>query len=232
MSQQTGEELWAVVDQYTNSHTHPKSRANTEALRRGLAASKEAGLPDIAASSAQAKFLALFIRSVGVTHALEIGTLGGLTAIWLASENPQLHVTTIEVNPDNAEVARKNIESAGLSDRIEVILGKGIDVIGQLKQEVLEGKRPRFGFFFIDADKENNWNYFNVAADISKPRAVIVVDNVVRGGRIVDPSNTDPRVNGTRQVIENAGKDPRVDSVVLQTVGDKGHDGWLWAVVN
>ncbi|KAK1750141.1 O-methyltransferase [Echria macrotheca] len=225
-------DLWTAVDEYAFSHSHPTSRPNTKALQHAAEASKEAGLPNIAASSSQAKFLAITIRALGVTHALEIGTLGASTAIWLASENPQLHVTSIEYDPGNAEVARKNVEFAGLSDRVEIIVGAGIDVIRELKQEVLDGKRPRFGFFFIDADKENNWNYFDVAADIATKRGLIVVDNVVRQGRVADASNTDARIIGSRQVIENAGKDARVDSVVLQTVGDKGHDGWLWAVVN
>lgn len=223
--------LWTAVDEYANSHTHPGSRANTEALRQAGSVAREAGLPDIAASAAQAKFLALFCRAAGVTHALELGTLGGNTAIWLASENPQLRLTTVEREPAHAEVARRNIEAAGLSDRIEVILGEGVDVVAQLRQDVVESRRPRFGFFFIDADKENNTNYYEAAVDMAAPRAVICVDNVVRQGRIVDSSDLDPRVEGSRRVIEKAGKDPRVDSVVLQTVGDKGHDGWLWAVV-
>ncbi|KAK5655691.1 hypothetical protein OQA88_5624 [Cercophora sp. LCS_1] len=224
--------VWDAVDEYTFAHSHPSSRPNTEALKNALTASADAGLPDIAASSTQAKFLALTLRALGVEHALEIGTLGGRTAIWLASENPQLHLTTVEIDEHNAEVARKNIAFAGLSDRVEVVVGAGVDVIKQLKEEVIAGKRPRFGFFFIDADKENNWNYFDVAADIAKPKAIIVVDNVVRKGQIADASNTDSRIQGAKVVIENAGKDPRVDSVVLQTVGDKGYDGWLWAVVN
>jgi len=230
--QNADRELWTAVDHYTFSHSHPPSSRSTPALQHALVSSKEAGLPDIAASPSQAKFLALFCRAVGVTHLLELGTLGGYTSIFLASENPQLHITTVEVSPKNADVARSNIEFAGLSDRVEVILGPALEVVGRLRQEVLAGERPQFGFVFADADKENNWNYFNLAADITKPKGVICVDNVVRGGRIVNSATTDPRILGGREVIEKAGKDPRVDTVVIQTVGEKGFDGWLWAVLH
>jgi predicted O-methyltransferase YrrM len=223
---------WTAVDAYAMSHCHPSSRPNTKALENALAASKGAGLPDISASPAQGKFMALMCRMLGVEHALEVGTLGGYSAIWLCSENPQLRLTTVEYNAHNAEVARKNIEFAGLSDRIEVINGAGLDVLPRLREEVLAGERPRFGFVFIDADKPNNWNYFSLAADMAKPKAAICVDNVVRRGKVADFSIDDPRVAGGRTVIENAGKDPRVDSVVIQSVGEKNYDGCLWAVLN
>ncbi|KAK0638591.1 S-adenosyl-L-methionine-dependent methyltransferase [Cercophora newfieldiana] len=228
----TDKTTWTAVDTYALSHSHPPSRPNATTLAQTLDSSRAAGLPDIAASRAQAKFLALFLRATATTHALELGTLGGFTAIVLASENPQLHVTTVEISPEHAEVAKRNIAAAGLEGRIEVILGAGVDVIASVKREVEEGKRPKFGFVFIDADKENNWNYFDVAADITKSKGVVVVDNVVRGGRVADETVTDSRILGARKVIENVGKDARVDSVVLQTVGEKGYDGWLWAVVN
>ena len=226
--------VWTAVDTYALSHSHPSSRPNTTALTQTLAASRAAGLPDIAASRAQAKFLALFLRATSTTHALEIGTLGGFTSIFLASENPQLRITTVEISPANAAVAKQNIASAGLSDRIEVILGAGVDVLPQLKADVLAGKREKYGFVFIDADKQNNWNYFDIAADITVAKGVVVVDNVVRRGRVADgeAAKADDRIAGAREVIEKVGADGRVDSVVLQTVGEKGYDGWLWAVVN
>ncbi|KAK3325117.1 S-adenosyl-L-methionine-dependent methyltransferase [Apodospora peruviana] len=229
---ETRDQTWTAVDAYAMPHSHPSSRPNTAALENALLASKAAGLPDISASPAQAKFMALTCRMLSVTHALEVGTLGGYSAIWLASENPQLHLVTVEYDPHHAEVARKNIEFAGLTDRIEVIEGAGVDVLAKLKEEVLAGKRERFSFTFIDADKENNWNYFDMAADMSKPNTPICVDNVVRGGKLVDFSNQDSRILGAREVIEKAGKDPRVDSVVIQTVGEKSYDGCLWAVLN
>lgn len=173
---QTQDSLWTAVDAYAFPHSHPSTRPNHKALENALVASKAAGLPEISASPAQAKFMALQCRMLKVTHALEVGTLGGYTAIWLASENPQLKVVSIEYDPDHVKVARKNIESAGLSDRIEVIQGKGTDVLRILKEEVLTGKRERFGFTFIDANKEDNWNYLDLAADMSKPGALFCVD--------------------------------------------------------
>lgn len=185
-----------------------------------------------AVSPAQAKFLALHCRTAGVTHALEVGTLGGFSAGWIASQNPELHLTTIEYNPWHFEIARENIQRAGLADRIEVIHGAGLDVLPRLREEVRAGTRAPFGFTFIDADKVNNWEYFHLARDMSKPNAVIVVDNIVRDGQLVEESSSDPYLNGCREVVENAGKEAGVDSVVLQTVGEKGYDGWLWAVVS
>lgn len=129
-------------------------------------------------------------------------------------------------------MARKNIKLAGLSDQIEVIHGTGFDVLKRLRDEVKAGTRPQFGFVFIDADKENNWNYFKLAKDMVKPNSVICVDNVAREGQLADSSNTDPHVITSRQVVENAGKEPGVNSVVIQTVGEKSYDGWLWAVIS
>jgi predicted O-methyltransferase YrrM len=223
---------WNAVDAYAFPHSHPASRPNTKALQHSLEAAQAAGLPDIEASAAQAKFMSLMCRANGVTHALEVGTLGGYTAIWLASENPQMHLTTVEFDPKHAAVAKANIEAAGLASRVEVIEGAGLDVLRRLGEEVTAGKRPKFGFVFIDADKPNNWNYFNMSVEMSVPKGIICVDNVVRQGRVADVDNPDPRFAGAREVIEKAGADSRVDSVVMQTVGEKNYDGCLWAVVN
>jgi predicted O-methyltransferase YrrM len=224
---------WTAVDAYTLQHSHPSTRPNTSALEQTLAASQAGGLPDIAAAPAQAKFMALMCRALGVTHALEVGTLGGYTAIWLASENPGLHLTSVEFKPHNAKVARANILAAGLSDRIEVLEGAGMDILPRLKAEVQAGTRPKFGFTFLDADKANNWNYFDLAADMTITKGVICVDNVVRQGKLVaEESQQDPATLGSRAVIEKAGADARVDSVVIQKVGEKSYDGCLWAVVN
>ncbi|KAJ5175748.1 uncharacterized protein N7482_001625 [Penicillium canariense] len=223
---------WTEVDTYSMAHSHPASRPNTQALQETLAASDASALPRYALSAPQAKFLALHIRTAGVTHALEVGTLGGYAAIWMASENPQLHVTSVEYNAHHAAVARRNIAQAGLAARIEVIQGAALDVLPQLRAAVQRGDRPRFGFVFIDADKVHNWAYFQVARDMVRPHAVICVDNVVRDGQLVDGDDVDPSVRGSREVVENVGTMPGVDAVVLQTVGEKGYDGWLWAVVH
>lgn len=223
---------WTEVDAYSMAHLHPASRPNTQALQETLAASDASALPRYALSAPQAKFLALHIRTTGVTHVLEVGTLGGYAAIWMASENPQLYVTSIEHNAHHAAVARRNIAQVGLAARIEVIQGAALDVLPRLREAVQMGDRPRFGFVFIDADKTNNWAYFQVARDMVRPHAVICVDNVVRDGQLVDGDNADLSVRGSREVIEKVGTMPGVDSVVLQTVGEKGYDGWLWAVVH
>lgn len=166
-----------------------------------------------------------------VTHVLEVGTLGGYSAIWMASMNPQLTVTTVECNKTHAEIARANIERAGLADRIVVIEGLGVNVLARLRGEAQAGSRPQFGFVFIDADKTNNWRYFQLSMDMIIPNSVICVDNVVRNGQLVDWSDSNPSVLRSREVVEKAGREPGVDSVLLQTVGEKGYDGWLWAVV-
>ena len=179
-----------------------------------------------------AKFLALQCRLGGYTHALEVGTLGGYTAIWLASENPALHITSIEFNPKHAEAARQNIAFAGLSERVEIVEGAAEEVMPKLLAEVEQGKRERVGFTFIDADWENRWVYFNLAVKMSAARACVCVDNMVVRGTLVAPEEQgDEGVQGARKLVEEVGKDERVDAVVLQTVGEKDYDGFLFAVV-
>lgn len=223
---------WTAVDKYAFSHSHPPSRSNTQTLQETLTASEKAGLPSYAVSPSQAKFLALHCRTAGVKHVLEVGTLGGYSAIWMAGENPQLRLTSVEYDPHHVDVARSNIANAGLSDRIEVIHGAGVDILSKLREEVRAGRRPRFGFVFIDADKVNNWSYFRLAREMVEPGSVICVDNVVRDGLVAELGYSDPHLEGAREVVEKAGREEGVDSVVLQTVGEKGYDGWLWAVVS
>ena len=196
-----------------------------------MSACDAAGLPKISLSEAQAKFLSLHCRAAGVTRALEVGTLGGYTAIWLTSQNPQLHLTTIEYDLHHYNTAKKNIEHAGLTDRIEVIHGVAYDVMLRICEEVRSGKPP-FEFVFIDADKVNNWNYLNIAKDMCKKNTAICVDNIVRYGALVNFDDKDSSLQGCREVVEKAGEEPGLDSVVLQTVGEKGYDGWLWVVVS
>lgn len=224
-------DVWTSVNGYTMSHFHPSTKPDASALQHALHTSKAAGLPDISASPTQSKFMALQCRVLGVSHALEVGTLGGYSAIWLASENSQMKLTSIEYDPKHIEVARKNIVFAGLEDRIEVIQGSALKVLKQLKQEIEEGKRPKFGFFFIDADKPNNLNYFNAAVEMALPKAMVCVDNVVRGGRLIDEKATGPKDTAGRVLVEGVSKDGRVESVVMQTVGEKSYDGCLWAIL-
>lgn len=226
--------LWTTVDSYTMKHTHPPSRPNTSLPESTLTTSSNSSLPPYALSAPQAKFLALHLRTARVTYALEIGTLGGYTALWLATLNPDLHVTTIEANAHHAAVARHNIVQAGpaVSSRIEVLEGAALDILPQLRAKVHSGARPRFGFVFIDADKRSNWAYFLAAREMVLPRGVICVDNVVRDGELVDIESRDVSLRGSREVVERVGELEGVDAVVLQLVGEKGYDGWLWAVVD
>ena len=140
-----------------------------------------------------------------------------------------MHVTTIEIDEGNAAVARESIANAGMSGRVDVIVGSGLDVLARLAAEVKEGKRTKFDFTFIDADKANNWNYLNTATGMSRPGACLIVDNVVRRGMVADAelAKTDQNVAGSRRVIEEAGRDGRLEVSLLQMVGEKNYDGML-----
>ena len=164
---------------------------------------------------------------LGVKHALEVGTLGGYSAIWLATENPDMTVTTIEYDAAHAAVARENIRAAGVADRVDVIVGAGLDVLPKLYEEIRSGERERFGFAFIDADKLNNWNYFDWAVRMSVPGACICVDNVVSKGKLAmgEEAEGNMMVRGGRECVEMVGRDGRVEGVVLQTVSEKDYDG-------
>jgi len=222
---------WTAVDEYAFSHLHPSSKTpSASALEDALAASEKEGLPDIAVSPSQGKYLQLQARLVRAKNILEVGTLGGYSTIWLANASPNVHVTSVEVDKHHAKVARANVKNAGVADRVDLRLGPGIDVLPQLAEEVKAGKRGKFQLVFIDADKENNWNYVDIALGMCEPGACIIVDNVVRRGRLAQDLD-DPSVMGARKVVENVGKDDRLDGIVMQTVGEKSYDGFLIAVV-
>ena len=223
---------WTEVDGYTVSHLHPASRPNSKALIHALRNSRDQGLPDISTAPVVGKFFALQCRAKGVRHALELGTLGAYTSIWLATENPGLKVTTIEVDPGHRAVAQQNLEFAGVQDRVDCRLGAGLDVLPQLVREIQNGEKDRIGFVYIDADKVNNWNYIDVVAEACESGAVIFVDNIVRGGALVDPKQQNSSgTKGARRVVESLGQDERFDSMVMQFVGEKGYDGFVMAVV-
>lgn len=225
---------WSAVDAYTQSHLHPHTRSNHAALTAALEHSVACGLPDIATNPVFSKLMALQCRAGKVKHALEVGTLGGYTSIWLATTNPDMRVTSVEVNPRHAEVARENIKRAGVDDRAEVIVGPGLDILPRLLDDVQQGLREPIGFTYIDADKENNWAYFDIAVKMSTPGAYIYVDNIVRMGTLTSEkhiSDDDVGVLGARRLVENVGKDHRVEAVVQQTVAEKTYDGFLMAVV-
>jgi predicted O-methyltransferase YrrM len=197
-----------------------------DVLAAARAESSAAGLPDIAVSPTQGKLLYLLASSIRAASILEIGTLGGYSTIWLARAlAPGGSMVTLEYAPEHAAVARKNIERAGLSDRVEVIEGAALDRLPSLSG------RGAFDFVFIDADKANNPHYVEHALGLTHPGSLIVVDNVVRGGRVVDAESGESDVVGTRACLELMGTHPNLDSTAVQTVGSKGWDGFAIALV-
>ena len=194
-------------------------------LTAALEASDAAGLPQIAVSAQQGKFLSLLAGAIQVRRILEIGTLGGFSTIWLArGAGPQGRVVTLEYDPKHAEVARANLARAGLGDRVEVIVGAALDTL-----PTLDG--GPFDLVFIDADKENYAAYLQWAVRLAHPGSVIVLDNVVREGRILEPESDDVRVRAIRQTLQVMGEHPRLDTAVIQTVGAKHWDGFALALV-
>jgi predicted O-methyltransferase YrrM len=192
-------------------------------LTAALADSDAAGLPKIAVSPQQGKFLSLLAAATGARRILEIGTLGGFSTIWLArGAGPAGHVTTLEYEPKHAEVARANLDRAGLSDRVEVLVGAALDSLPNVTGP--------FDLVFIDADKENNPSYLEWAVKLTHPGSMIVVDNVIREGAILSPGD-DPVLVGTRKVLELMGEHPQLDTAVLQVVGAKHWDGLAFALV-
>lgn len=189
------------------------------------AASTAAGLPDIAVSAAQGRFLQLLVEIAGARRVLEVGTLGGYSTICLARGGAA--VTTLELDPHHAEVAAANVARAGLADRVEVLVGPAAETLAGL----LSAGADPYDLVFVDADKQSNRRYVQAALSMSHPGTVIVVDNVVRGGAVRDAASRDESVVGTRAVLELLGSDPRLTATALQTVGAKGWDGFAIARV-
>jgi predicted O-methyltransferase YrrM len=219
------EEQWTEVDRYiTETLVAPD-----DALDAALAASAAAGLPQIAVAPNQGKLLAMLARLRGARKILEIGTLGGYSTIWLARALPRGgRLVTLEADEKHATVARTNIARAGLEQIVDVRLGPALETLPRLRSE---GEGP-FDFIFIDADKPNIPSYFEWALNLATPGAVIVVDNVIRDGAIVDASSTDASVRGVRKLNEMLRTNPRVTATTIQTVGSKGWDGLTIAIVD
>ncbi len=218
------QELWTAVDDYLAQHTHLSDPVLEETLRANAAA----GLPAIDVAPNQGKMLHLLARMSGARKILEIGTLGGYSTIWLARAlPPDGKLITLECNPRHADVALANIERAGLSSVVDLRLAPALSSLEQLFKE---GAAP-FDFIFIDADKPNNAAYLDWSVRLSRPGTVIICDNVVRKGAILDPEHEDVRVGATRRFYEALAANPRLDATALQTVGRKGHDGFTLAVV-
>jgi predicted O-methyltransferase YrrM len=233
MSSHHADDKWIAVDKYAYSHLHPKSSTepSNDALEYALSNTANEGLPDIAVSPLQGKFLKIQAQLVRAKSILEVGTLGGYSTIWLASSSPDVKVVSVEVDEHHAKVARANIANAGFGDRVEVKLGPGVDVLPHLAEEIKQGKRDKLDLVFIDADKENNWNYVDLALGMSHPGTLVIVDNVVRQGQLAQADTGNSRVEGARRVVEKVGQDDRLDGLVLQTVGEKSYDGFLIAIV-
>ena len=227
-------ELAGAVDVYAFEHVFlksPTAQPSPAVLDKAYQNQVAGGLPDIAVSQNQGRFLQVQAKVANAQNILELGTLGGYSTLFLVNATPTTKVTTIEFSPDHAKVAKATFEEAGFADRIELLQGAGVDVLPKVYEEYKAGKRPDFDLTFIDADKQSNWKYFDYAVKMSRPGAVIIVDNVVRRGGIADPAqSSDERIAGSKEVIEKAGADPRVAASLLQTVGDKSYDGMVIAV--
>ena len=218
------QDRWTAVDDYFNELLVPADAA----LEAALASSSAAGLPAIQVSPAQDKLLHLLARFGGARKILEIGTLGGYSTIWLGRALPRDgRLITLEANPKHADIARANLARAGLVDRVELRLGRAIDTLPQLAAEQV----GPFDLIFIDADKQGNADYFNWAMKLSRRGSLIIVDNVVRKGAVVDAASEDANVQGVRRFNEVLAREKRVSATAVQTVGGKGYDGFAMALV-
>ncbi|CAN5664300.1 O-methyltransferase [soil metagenome] len=218
------EERWVKVDDYLAGLLVPTDPV----LDAALEASSAAGLPAISVSPNQGAFLALLVRLQGARSVLEIGTLGGYSTICLSRALPSGgRAVTLELDPGHAEVARANLARAGLADAVDVRVGPALDTLPEL---LADGSGP-FDVVFIDADKPNNPEYFAWARRLTRPGSLIIVDNVVRDGEVLDSASADPNVQGTRRLHEVLAADTGVTATVVQTVGVKGYDGFALALV-
>lgn len=215
-------DLWRRVDAYLTDTLV----GHDPTLEAAVADQQAAGLPSIEVAPVNGKFLHLLARISGARRVLEIGTLGGYSTIWMARGIPgDGRIVTIEAEPRTAEIARANLERAGVSDKVEIKLGRAAEILPEL-----EGAEP-FDLVFIDADKESNTIYLDWAARLGRPGTVVVVDNTVRGGEVANPATENPQVIGVQRGLEMLGRDPRFDATALQTLDLKGWDGVALAVL-
>lgn len=216
---------WSEMDHYIHDHLLAASKTEFDTVIQANAA---AGLRAIDVPAVQGKFLNLLVTISGARRVLEIGTLGGYSAIWMAKALPEDgKLITLEYEPHHADVARANFARAGIAGRIEVIVGAALDTLPQLQAR---GKAA-FDLIFIDADKPNNVGYLRWALALSRPGTIIVLDNVVRNGQVLDATSTDPNVLGSRAAFAFLQNEPRIDATALQLVGTKGWDGFAMGVV-
>lgn len=218
------QEQWSAVDEYAAD----LFVGDDPVLKGTLADSTAAGLPEIAVSPAYGKLLTLLARAVGARRILEIGTLGGYSTICLARAlPPDGRLVSLEINPFHADVARANIARAGLAGQVEVLVGRAVDSLAALAA----ASRGPFDLIFIDADKPGYTDYLVWSLRLTRSGTLIIADNVVRRGNVIDPESDDPNVQGVRRFNEMLAAEPRVEATILQTVGEKGYDGLAIAVV-
>lgn len=221
---QSADPRWSDVDDYIVEHLIGEDPA----LDACLAANAAAGLPSIDVSITQGRMLELLARANRAQNILEIGTLGGYSAIFLARGlGKGGKLVTLELEPDFAAVARQNIENAGQGNKVDILVGEAIGTLRSLQQQ---GGAP-FDLVFVDADKQNYAAYLDYAIKLSRPGALLIFDNVVREGRVLDPDSDDPKVPGTRELYAILKNHPKVDATAIQTVGNKKWDGFLIAVI-
>lgn len=218
------EQIRSGVDDYLNTLYAPPEVAPQAALEASIAA----GLPAIHVPPTLGKFLQLLLRIHGSKRVLEVGTLGGYSTIWMVAALPDDgRLITLEANEHHADVARKNIEQAGHADRVEVIVGPALESLDRM---IAENAEP-FDFVFLDADKPNNPHYLERSLQLTRPGSVIVGDNVIRNGAVLDADSDDPTVVGIRRFNEMLATDPRLTATAIPTIGAKGYDGFAVAVV-
>jgi predicted O-methyltransferase YrrM len=211
---------WTAVDEWFAA----RLAGEDEALAAARTDAAAAGLPRIEVSATAGKLLHLLARISGARRILEIGTLGGYSTIWLARALPEDgELVTLEREPHHAEVARANLDRAGVGHRVRILVGPALETLA-----TMEGP---FDFAFVDADKENNVRYLEAALRLCRPGATLVFDNVVRDGAVLDATSSNPSVAGTRELIEALGNEPRIAATAIETVGVKGWDGFALAVI-
>ena len=221
---QKAKEIWKKVDEYFTDALIASGDGFTAAME----ANRRADLPAIDVTALQGKFLEILVRVTGSHRVLEIGTLGGYSTLWLASALPENGVVvTLELEPRHAEVAMRNLKSAGLANKVDLHIGPAAEALKTLAQE----HTAPFDFIFIDADKASYSEYLQWSMKLSRPGTLIAADNVVRDGKVIDPESPDPHIQGVRRFTEMVAAEPRLSTTVLQTVGTKGYDGFAISLV-
>jgi len=217
------EQVWSEVDDYFEEYLLPTD----DVLRATLENNVAEQLPPIAVTPPQGKLLHLLARACGARRILEIGTLGAYSTIWLARAlKPGGHLISLEIDLHHAEVARRNLARAGMSDRVEVRVGRAADLLDAM-QRVVEP----FDFIFIDADKASSDVYIKAILPLTHPGTVVIVDNVVRDGKVADAKSEDADIQGIRRMTEWLATQPTISATAIQTVGGKSYDGFLMAII-